>query len=75
MTCERCGGEHSRVIQTRHKNGKIFRDRQCSQCGLVFTTIEFVDSVKRLNTSEMRTKDMPVESYREYIDKYYELKT
>lgn len=42
LECKACGCRHFRVVQTRPKQGYIYRQRECRHCGTKATTTERV---------------------------------
>lgn len=43
MRCPFCGGDDSRVLETRKDTGNVQRRRQCHSCGRRFATVEHID--------------------------------
>lgn len=43
MKCPFCGFDDSKVVDSRPKDGKIKRRRECTKCGARFTTFETVE--------------------------------
>jgi len=40
MRCPRCDSEKLSVADSRHREGRIYRRRECRDCGYRFSTIE-----------------------------------
>lgn len=40
IQCRNCGRTGLRVLHTRHRNGRIDRERQCRHCKKIFWTRE-----------------------------------
>lgn len=53
MVCPKCGSDQLTVIDTRRKNGTVWRRRGCISCGNRFNTLEVEENrLKKLEEAE-----------------------
>ena len=59
MKCPYCGGDNSRVIDSRpaDDNNSIRRRRQCDECGKRFTTYEKVETIPLTVIKKDKTRE------------------
>lgn len=46
MKCPECGLHDLKIVNSRHREGVVWRRRKCSGCKYVFTTIEVIHELK-----------------------------
>lgn len=68
MLCPECDGK-TKVINTRHR-GKLFRRRECVECGYRFNTYE-VDQMMLLNMFDEHLTDKEVDRISNVLEKEF----
>ena len=56
MICPACPSRTFRVVNSRARDGFIWRRRECKRCGTRFSTVEQLATVERLGFDAPRAK-------------------
>ena len=57
MVCPKCGSDQLTVVDTRRKNGTVWRRRGCISCGNRFNTVEIGEErMKELKKAEKQRR-------------------
>ena len=58
MTCPKCGSSQNHCVDSRGRNGSVWRRRECKACRYRFNTVEILeDDFKGMRTREDLLKE------------------